>query len=120
MIAAGVCGLTAVLAGTFAAHGLKGRLAPDLLEDFQIGAHYHLAHAIALLAVAAIAGAMPQSKLTRAAGWCMVFGVIVFSGSLYILALTGETRLGMITPIGGVGFLVGWALLVIAGWRGRG
>lgn len=117
LIAAGVCGFTGVLAGTFGAHGLKGRVPEDMLAVFETGVHYQLAHAIALVGVAIVAGLLPHVRAARVAGWCMVVGIVVFSGSLYVLALTGQKWLGMITPFGGVSFLSGWVALVIAALR---
>ena len=121
LIAAGVCGFTGVLAGTFGAHGLKGRITENLLQNYETGVHYHLAHAIALLGVALVAGLLPHVRAARFAGWSMVLGIVVFSGSLYLLALTGQKWLGMITPFGGLSFLTGWVALVIAAvlWRGQ-
>lgn len=91
----------AVALGAFAAHGLKSRLTPDMLAVFETGVRYHVYHALALLALGAVRG--PDR-----AGWCFALGIAVFSGSLYVLALTGERKLGMITPIGGVLLLAGW------------
>jgi uncharacterized membrane protein YgdD (TMEM256/DUF423 family) len=121
MLAAGVCGFTGVLAGTFGAHGLKGRLAENLLSDYHTGVLYHLIHAVALLGVAIVAAspALSRSRVVVAAGWCMLVGIVVFSGSLYALAITGAKWLGMVTPFGGVSFLVGWALLAVAAWPER-
>ncbi len=96
----------AVALGAFAAHGLKARLSPEMLGIFETGVRYHAYHALALLALGAARG--PDR-----AGWCFVAGIAVFSGSLYLLALTGEKRLGMITPIGGVLFLAGWVLFAL-------
>ncbi len=98
----------AVAAGAFAAHGLKGKLSPDMLEVFETGARYEMYHALGLIAVAwlcTVAGARANP-----AGWAMLIGIVLFSGSLYLLALTGIRWLGAITPLGGVGFLVGWAI----------
>jgi uncharacterized membrane protein YgdD (TMEM256/DUF423 family) len=96
----------AVALGAFAAHGLKSRLTPDMLAVFETGVRYHVYHALALLALGAARG--PDK-----AGWCFVLGIAVFSGSLYVLALTGERKLGMITPIGGVLFLAGWVFFAL-------
>ena len=104
---------TGVALGAFAAHGLKARLAPDLLAVFETGVRYHLIHALALFVVALAAGrGIPPRTADRA---CALFlaGIVVFSGSLYALALTGVRGFGAITPIGGVAFLGGWACL---GW----
>jgi uncharacterized membrane protein YgdD (TMEM256/DUF423 family) len=105
-----------VAAGAFGAHGLKARLAPDLLTIFETGARYHMYHALGLIAIGLVAQAKP-SPLLSGAGWAMLAGILLFSGSLYALALTGVRALGAITPIGGLGFLAGWALLAVAVWR---
>jgi len=106
-IQAGAVGMfLAVALGAFAAHGLKSRLTPDMQTIFETGVRYHVYHALALLALGAARG--PEK-----AGWCFIAGIVVFSGSLYVLALTGEKRLGMITPIGGVLFLAGWVLFAL-------
>lgn len=119
MLAASLAGLTGVLAGTFGAHGLKGRLSPELLETFEVGVRHHLLHAVALLALGlAPAGALGE-RGRGVAVWAFAIGVLVFSGSLYALALTGERWLGAITPIGGVAFLAGWLAIGIAGIRGE-
>jgi uncharacterized membrane protein YgdD (TMEM256/DUF423 family) len=106
----------AVGLGAFAAHGLKARLAPDMLNIFEVGVRYHMYHALALLAVAWACSRWPESH-AHIAGWAFIFGIVVFSGSLYILSMTGVRWLGAITPIGGVGFLIGWILLIWALWR---
>jgi|ERR1051326_7871855 uncharacterized membrane protein YgdD (TMEM256/DUF423 family) len=105
-------GLTAVLLGAFAAHGLKGKLSPDLFDVFEVGARYHMYHALALLGVAWAATRWPGPATTWA-GWLFVAGIVLFSGSLYTLAITGFRPLGAITPLGGVCFLAGWIAL---GW----
>jgi uncharacterized membrane protein YgdD (TMEM256/DUF423 family) len=109
-------GLVAVAAGAFAAHGLRARLAPDMLAAFETGARYQMYHALALLAVAWVAGAAP-SRWADWAGKLFLLGTLLFSGSLYALALTGIGRLGLITPFGGVAFLAGWLCLAIAARR---
>jgi uncharacterized membrane protein YgdD (TMEM256/DUF423 family) len=107
-------GLLAVGIGAFGAHGLRGRLTPDMLAVFETGVRYHMYHALAILLVAALVGRMDGGRLLPAAGWCFAAGIAIFSGSLYALALTGVTVLGAITPIGGLAFLAGWACLIIA------
>ena len=99
----------AVAAGAFGAHGLKKRLDADLLAIFETGARYHMFHALGLFAAAWLASRGAPSALYG--GWALQVGIVVFSGSLYALALTGVRGLGAITPIGGLAFLVGWALL---------
>ena len=111
-----VGGLTAVATGAFAAHGLKGKLPPDLFEVFDVGARYHMYHALALLAVAWAATRWPGAATTWA-GALFVAGIVLFSGSLYALALTGIRPLGAITPFGGLCFLAGWIALGWAAWR---
>lgn len=106
----------AVAAGAFAAHALRARLAPDLLAVFETGARYQMYHSLALLAVAWYLSEHPGPQ-GLAAGWAFVAGIVVFSGSLYLLALTGTRWLGAITPLGGVAFLAGWVLLAWAAWR---
>ena len=111
-----VAGL-AVAAGAFGAHGLKERLTPDMLVIFETAARYQMYHGLALLAAAWGAGRWPGGAST-AAGWLFLAGVLVFSGSLYALSLSGVRWLGAITPIGGVCFLAGWVALAIAAWKG--
>lgn len=103
----------AVAAGAFGAHALKSRLSADLLDIFEVGVRYHMYHALALLAVAWACSRWPGS-LTTASGWLFVVGTVIFSGSLYILSLSGLRWLGAITPIGGVAFLAGWMCLALA------
>ena len=98
----------AVAAGAFGAHGLRSRVSERMLAVFETGARYQMFHALGLLAVAWLAS--QRAGVADAAGWSMLAGVVIFSGSLYVMALTGVTRLGMVTPLGGVGFLVGWVL----------
>lgn len=111
-------GLTGVALGAFAAHGLKSRLGAEYLAVFQTGVHYQLIHALALFGVALLALHAP-SRLLGAAGGLFVVGVLLFSGSLYLLTLTGVSKLGIITPIGGTAFLAGWACLMLAAWNLR-
>lgn len=112
--------LLGVAAGAFGAHGLKSRLTPEMLAVFETGVRYQLVHALALLAVAWACTRWP-GRAASAAGFLFLSGIVVFSGSLYLLALTGVRSFGAVTPIGGVAFLAGWACLAWAGWRtGRG
>ncbi len=99
-----------VVLGAFAAHGLKSRLTPEMMAVFETGVRYQAYHALGLLLLAALRG--PQS-----AAWCFVGGIVLFSGSLYALALTGARGFGAITPLGGVLFIVGWLLLAFNGGR---
>ncbi len=111
-----VLGGLAVGLGAFGAHGLRGRVGPDMVEIWQTGAHYHLAHALALLAVAWASDRF-AGPWVNAAGWAFLAGIVLFSGSLYVLVLTGQRALGMVTPLGGVAFLVGWTCLALAALR---
>lgn len=116
-VAAGISGFLAVAAGAFGAHALRERLTPELLQIWQTAALYHLVHSAALLG-AAWQHTRAPSGTTTLAGWAFVAGVVVFSGSLYALALSGVRGLGAITPLGGVAFLVGWAAVAWSAWRG--
>lgn len=109
--------LLGVAAGAFAAHALKRHLTAQQLDTWETGARYHVYQSLGLLAVAWAVTRWPGST-TTAAGWLFVAGVILFSGSLYLLALTNVRALGAITPLGGVCFVVGWGLLAVAAWRG--
>lgn len=106
----------AVAGGAFGAHALKARLSPDLLNTFEIGVRYHFYHALALFAAAWACTRWPGTA-TAAAGWLFVIGTIIFSGSLYALALSGIRWLGAITPFGGLAFLAGWLCLAWGVWR---
>jgi len=109
--------LVSVAAGAFGAHALRDRLAPDLLAVFETGARYQMYHALGLCAVAWAAQRWPGGA-TTGAGWLFVLGTLIFSGSLYALALSGVRAFGAATPLGGLAFLVGWALLAYAAVRG--
>jgi uncharacterized membrane protein YgdD (TMEM256/DUF423 family) len=105
-----------VAAGAFGAHALRTRLAPELLAVFETAARYQMYHAMGLLA-AGYASARFGGSATTGAGLCFAFGTLVFSGSLYALALTGVRGLGAVTPVGGLAFLAGWLLLALAALR---
>lgn len=102
--------LSGVAAGAFGAHGLKARLAPEMLAIFETAVRYQLVHALALLAVAWATVRWP-GRMTTAAGVLFIAGIVLFSGSLYGLALGGTRAVGLITPVGGVAFIAGWACL---------
>jgi uncharacterized membrane protein YgdD (TMEM256/DUF423 family) len=115
---AGLLGFLGVGLGAFGAHLLKNKLSPELFNVYQVAVQYHFIHTLALLAVAWITTVI-KSPLVGWAGWMFVFGICIFSGSLYILALTGARGWGAVTPIGGVAFLAGWLLLTIAALKTR-
>lgn len=122
MMLSGVLGALAVGMGAFGAHGLRGKL--EGLEDgvkrlgwWETAAQYHLMHAVALGLVAFVVS-KTSSGVGNAAGYAFVGGALIFSGSLYAMALGGPRWLGAITPIGGLALIVGWVLLAIAGWKG--
>ncbi len=106
-----------VAAGAFGAHALRARLSPELLAAFETGARYQMYHALGLIAVAWAASRWPGA-LPSSAGWLFAAGTLLFSGSLYALALSGVRWLGAITPLGGVAFLAGWVCLALAARRG--
>jgi uncharacterized membrane protein YgdD (TMEM256/DUF423 family) len=108
-----LAGVVGVGLGAFGAHGLRGRLSPEMLAVFETGVRYHMYHALALVATAALMGRL-DGRFISAAGWLFTAGIVLFSGSLYVLALTGVGIFGAITPIGGLAFLAGWACLAIA------
>ena len=110
--------LLAVAIGAFAAHALKTKLSEEMLAIFEIGARYQMYHALGLIAVA-WAFSQWNSQFVFAAGWLFVAGIVIFSGSLYALSLTGIGQLGAITPIGGLAFIIGWFLLVLAALRSQ-
>jgi len=117
IIIAAISGFLAVVIGAFAAHGLKKVLTPDMIEVIKTGVHYQMYHAIALLMVALLLIHKPAAAGLKASGWAFILGSLMFSGSLYALAMGAPRWLGPITPLGGLCFLVGWMLLAIAGWR---
>jgi uncharacterized membrane protein YgdD (TMEM256/DUF423 family) len=105
-------GLISVAAGAFGAHALKTRLDARSLEIFETAARYQMYHAFAMI----LCGMLATRATT--AGWVFQAGILIFSGSLYVLALTGIKGLGAVTPFGGLAFIVGWALLAWSAWRG--
>jgi uncharacterized membrane protein YgdD (TMEM256/DUF423 family) len=113
LLVGAVSAFLAVTLGAFGAHGLRGRLSPEMLAVFETGVRYHMYHALALILVALVMGRM-SGWLIQTAGWCFIAGIVLFSGSLYALALSGVTILGAVTPIGGLAFLAGWACLAFA------
>jgi uncharacterized membrane protein YgdD (TMEM256/DUF423 family) len=116
-IIASLLGGLSVALGAFGAHALRGRIEESLLANYQTGVSYMFYHALALFAAAWAVSKWPASNLPVWAGWLFVVGVVVFSGSLFVMAFTGLRWLGAITPIGGVAFIVGWLLLAFVAWR---
>lgn len=115
MLGAGFAFL-AVALGAFGAHSLKAILTPDMLTVFETGVRYQMYHALALLAVGWAAQQYPQGSF-HIAGWLFAAGIVLFSGSLYVVALSGVRWLGAITPLGGVAFLAGWAVFAWQAWQ---
>ena len=109
-------GFTGVALGAFAAHGLKNQLTPAYLAVFQTGAHYQLIHALALFGVGLLVMLRP-TPLINCAGALFALGILLFSGSLYALTLSGISALGVVTPFGGLAFLAGWLCLGVAAWK---
>lgn len=114
LMVAAISGLLAVVIGAFGAHGLKGRITTDLMAIFQTGVQYHFYHTLALLLVGILMLQFPQISLLKWSGWLFIAGIVIFSGSLYALAITDIKWLGAITPIGGVAFIAGWLTMAIA------
>lgn len=108
---------SAVALGAFGAHGLKNKLTVDMLQVYQTGVEYHFYHALGILLIGVIAGLYPNANGVHWAGWALVFGILFFSGSLYVLALSGIKWLGAITPIGGIAFIIGWIMLAVSLYR---
>ena len=108
---------SAVVIGAFGAHGLKSKLTPDMLQVYQTGVEYHFYHALGVLFIGLIAGVYPNASGVHWAGWALAIGVLLFSGSLYVLALSGIKWLGAITPIGGLAFIIGWVTLAVSLYR---
>ena len=117
MMLGALAGFSGVAFGAFGAHALKTRLSPEMLTIFNTGVLYHLVHALALIAAAWSVDRFPDG-LGHIAGWAFFIGILVFSGSLYALAISGVRILGAITPIGGIAFLVGWFALFWTAFKG--
>jgi len=110
----GINAALVVILGAFEAHALKARLSVDMLAVYQTGVHYHLFHALGLVVVGLVAMQISDSAYLRWSGWLMLIGIVVFSGSLYMLSVTGLHWLGVVTPFGGMAFIVAWVLFVVA------
>ena len=108
--------LAGVALGAFAAHMLKSKLTPELFNVFEVGVRYHLIHALGIFVVAWVMAHLPDANVSLA-GWLFVGGITIFSGSLYVLSLTGARWLGALTPVGGLCFLAGWGWLAWRAWK---
>jgi uncharacterized membrane protein YgdD (TMEM256/DUF423 family) len=114
LILGGINAALVVMLGAFGAHGLKARLTAEMLAVYQTGVHYQLFHALGLLVVGLVASQIADSVWLKWSGWLMLAGIILFSGSLYVLSVSGMRWLGMVTPFGGVAFIAAWIVFVIA------
>jgi uncharacterized membrane protein YgdD (TMEM256/DUF423 family) len=105
--------LVGVGMGAFGAHGLKNLISPEMLAVYQTGVNYQMWHALGLIGIALVRRHEPESRLLNWAGWLMLIGIVLFSGSLYLLAIMNVKQFGMVTPFGGVSFLAAWLLLTV-------
>ncbi len=117
LLAGALSAALAVMLGAFGAHGLRARLPADLLAIWQTASQYHVYHALGLVAVGLLALHVPAGGALRWSGWLLLLGTVLFSGSLYLLAVTGQRWLGAITPLGGSAWIAAWLLLA---WAARG
>jgi uncharacterized membrane protein YgdD (TMEM256/DUF423 family) len=113
LMAASISGFLAVAIGAFGAHGLKQKISEEMMAVYQTGVQYHFYHTLALLGVGILLQQFPHSLALKVSGWGMLVGMLVFSGSLYLLVLSGTRWLGAITPIGGLALLVAWLALAV-------
>ena len=109
--------LLAVIIGAFGAHGLENMMTEDLMDTYKTSVEYHFYHALGLILIGILLIQLPDLSLLRIAGWMMFAGIIIFSGSLYILSITGIKWLGAITPIGGTAFIISWLLTFLAVYK---
>ncbi|OMP66548.1 DUF423 domain-containing protein [Domibacillus epiphyticus] len=114
MILGAINAFLAVALGAFGAHGLEGKVEPKYLEIWKTAVQYQMFHAIGLMIVGFLMGQFPGSSLLNWSGWLMLAGIILFSGSLFVLAVTAISKLGAITPLGGLAFLAAWVLVIAA------
>lgn len=114
---ASLSGMLAVALGAFGAHALKNRLDEYALGIFQTAVQYHFYHSLALLMVGILCVTHPNMALLRSSGWLFALGILLFSGSLYVLSLSGLRWLGAVTPLGGLAFIAGWGCLTAASWK---
>ena len=114
LVIGGVNAALVVILGAFGAHGLKARISGDMMAVYHTATLYHAIHALGLLAIGLVAAWAPDSGYLKSAGWVMLAGIVLFSGSLYVLSVTGARWVGAITPIGGVAFIIAWILFCVA------
>lgn len=114
LIFGGINAALVVVLGAFGAHGLKTKISSEMLAVYQTGVHYHLFHALGLMVVGLLATQIEGSAYLKWSGWLMLAGILLFSGSLYILSVNGIRWLGAVTPFGGLSFVVAWMLFVVA------
>jgi len=117
LITGSICAMLAVILGAFGAHGLKTRLTTEMMAVYQTGVQYHFYHGLGLILIGILAFHLPASTWIKWSGWLMLVGLILFSGSLYTLAITGIRWLGAITPVGGVALILSWLFLAIAAYK---
>ncbi len=108
----------AVALGAFGAHALKKKLNADMMKVYETGVQYHIAHGLGMLVIGTLGHNLTHSSLAVTAGWLLFVGIILFSGSLYVLSFTGVRKLGAITPLGGLAFIAGWIVLLVAVMQG--
>jgi len=108
-----------VALGAIGAHGLKSILTPDMLTNFQIGVQYHFYHALGLILVGLTLDRFPSVRTLKFSGFLMCAGILFFSGTLYVISLTGLRGLGMIAPLGGISYMLSWLLFTYAVWRNK-
>jgi len=113
-ILGGINAALVVMLGAFGALGLQTKISAEMLAVYQTGVHYHLFHALGLLVVGLVATQIADSTYLKWSGWLMLAGIVLFSGSLYVLSVSGLRWLGMVTPLGGTAFILAWALFVMA------
>ena len=114
---ASLSGMFAVALGAFGAHALRGKLDDYARGVFETAVQYHFYHSLALLAVGILCLSQPQTALLKSSGWLFLLGILIFSGSLYVLSISGIKWLGAVTPLGGLAFIAGWACLAATGWK---
>lgn len=118
LITVGILGFLGVAIGAFGAHGLEKIAEPKEIANFNTGVRYHMLHTLALLGLVAATSSLGDRSM-RIVFWSFIVGIVLFSGSLYLYALTGKTFFGAITPIGGLAFLIGWGALIVGAVKGR-